>query len=204
MKAYRIILVSPTDVENGAVKDSVVFLHSQNREQPNLFFFVTHPESLDGIPLTMSQVVRCPECDVDEEEPGTESEDSIGTHTEVQQDERRFTVADAAAAIAAADTGGGMKFDDGKPQPMLLFGGMPLALQGISAVLGFGAEKYAPNSWRTVPNGLARYKDALMRHMLAYFAGEWSDPESGLPHLDHAATNLAFIRELEAQENNKV
>ena len=62
---------------------------------------------------------------------------------------------------------GGMKFDGDKPNTQLLFGGMPLALLGVSAVLTFGAKKYAAHSWRAVPNNVERYKAAMIRHQLA-------------------------------------
>ena len=34
---------------------------------------------------------------------------------------------------------------------------------------------------------------ALLRHLMAYQAGEVNDPESGMPHLWHVATNAAFL-----------
>ena len=34
---------------------------------------------------------------------------------------------------------------------------------------------------------------ALQRHMWAWWGGEDKDPETGMSHLYHAATNLAFL-----------
>lgn len=69
----------------------------------------------------------------------------------------------------------------------------------ISAVRGvrlYGTMKYgSPDNWKRVEP--QRYRDALYRHLLAYFAGEEKDEESGLPHLHHAACNIAFLIELE-------
>lgn len=72
----------------------------------------------------------------------------------------------------------------------------------IAAVRGFGTQKYRdPDSWKHVE--LDRYRDALFRHLLAYFDDPTSvDSESGLPHLWHAACNIAFLCELEGNQND--
>lgn len=90
----------------------------------------------------------------------------------------------------------GVKYDQGKRQDRLLFGGLPHSLGMVSDVLTFGAEKYTPNGWQSVQGGLERYTDALYRHLLSYHAGEENDCESGLPHIAHAITNLMFITEI--------
>lgn len=97
----------------------------------------------------------------------------------------------------APTRGAGLKFDQGKPRPYLLIHGMPTALSQIADVLTFGAQKYAAHSWRQVENGQERYSDALFRHLLARANGEVNDPETGLPHLAHAACNIMFLMELE-------
>jgi len=61
-------------------------------------------------------------------------------------------------------------------------------------VLHYGAKKYKPNNWRTVEP--QRYVAAFERHWQAYLTGEMIDSESGLPHLSHCMTNLAFLLEL--------
>lgn len=63
----------------------------------------------------------------------------------------------------------------------------------IADVLGFGAQKYAENSWQNLPNGEKRYFAALMRHLEAHQRGETVDPESGFPHIYHALTNVYFL-----------
>ncbi len=86
------------------------------------------------------------------------------------------------------------KHDHGKPMWNLL----PVrAMASIVDVLTFGAKKYAPNAWRDVPGGRERYLAAAYRHLTAYHAGELRDPESGLPHLAHAACCLLFLAELD-------
>ena len=76
-------------------------------------------------------------------------------------------------------------------------------IRDIAAVRMYGVQKYSdPENWRRV--SADRYRDALMRHLLAYLddpAGV--DEESGLPHLWHAACNLAFLCEMEAYVNWK-
>lgn len=71
----------------------------------------------------------------------------------------------------------------------------PVVANAINAVLKYGAKKYKPNNWRNVDN-IDRYWDALMRHCQAIELGEVNDPESGLPHTDHALCNIAFLIEL--------
>lgn len=83
----------------------------------------------------------------------------------------------------------GRKDDTGKPPLDLLD---PLALEGIAAVLAFGATKYAKYNWR---GGIAysRLIASVMRHLFAIIRGEDRDPESGLPHIDHAGAGIMFL-----------
>ena len=84
----------------------------------------------------------------------------------------------------------GLKFDQGKLRFSLI---PPEATTALANVLTFGAAKYAPNSWQTVPNARERYLDALMRHLESHRSGELLDPESGYPHMYHVLTNAAFL-----------
>ena len=70
-------------------------------------------------------------------------------------------------------------------------------IRDIAEVRGFGVMKYSdPENWRRVE--IERYRDALMRHLLAYLDDPDSvDEESGIQHWKHAACNLSFICELE-------
>lgn len=94
----------------------------------------------------------------------------------------------------------GLKYDSGKQLAGILYEDFPHALSGVADVATFGARKYTRNGWRTVPNGLQRYTDAMHRHLLAAAKGEVCDPESGLPHLHHVAWNALAIAELTAME----
>lgn len=101
--------------------------------------------------------------------------------------------------VAPGSTARDLKFDAGKPRWGLLMAGLPTALLGVVRVLTFGALKYEAHSWRHVPNGQERYKDALYRHLSAIESGEATDPESGLSHWSHVACNALFLHELELQ-----
>lgn len=85
-----------------------------------------------------------------------------------------------------------MKFDTDKIRYDLV---PPHAIQHLAKVLTFGAKKYKPNNWRNNTD-LSRYEGALLRHFEAYRMGEMLDPETGMPHLAHALTNLVFLLEL--------
>jgi hypothetical protein len=91
----------------------------------------------------------------------------------------------------------GVKDDDGKIRYDLI---PTSTIEGIGKVLTFGANKYAPNGWKTVPDAKERYYAALYRHLLAWRNGEKLDPESGLHHLEHVLTNVAFLIELDKNE----
>lgn len=86
----------------------------------------------------------------------------------------------------------GQKHDQGKTQYHL----MPVnALEQVNRVLMHGAKKYGDGNWRSVQNAEQRYYNAAMRHMQAWLNNEETDPESGLPHLAHAACSLIFLIE---------
>ncbi|TPV96209.1 MAG: hypothetical protein B7733_05735 [Myxococcales bacterium FL481] len=73
--------------------------------------------------------------------------------------------------------------------------GTSTALLEVADVLTLGAARYGDFNWRKV--GPWRYRDALMRHLLAYMGGDQMDSDSSLPHLAHALCNVLFLLELE-------
>lgn len=96
----------------------------------------------------------------------------------------------------------GQKFDGDKDEPGLLLSGCHLAVAGVIAVLGFGFRKYKQrNGWKSVPEAPRRYKDAMHRHLAAIERGELVDPESGKPHIDHAACNAIFLSQMYHEAN---
>lgn len=76
----------------------------------------------------------------------------------------------------------------------------PRAIAKISEVSGFGARKYTWKGWETVPNGVERYSNAMIRHFLYEGAGERDDPDSGFLHAAHAAWNAMARLELMLRE----
>lgn len=92
----------------------------------------------------------------------------------------------------------GVKGDAGKLRYELL---PPQAIEKVVKILTFGAEKYAPDNWKHVPEWKARYTAALMRHLEAYRKGELVDSESGESHLAHLLCCGIFLleKELEAK-----
>lgn len=82
-----------------------------------------------------------------------------------------------------------MKFDSGKLRYSLV---PPVAIEAMAKVLTYGAKKYKPNNWQKADD-FDRYTDALYRHLEAWRNGQEFDEESGLSHLSHALTNIAFL-----------
>jgi len=82
-----------------------------------------------------------------------------------------------------------MKFDAGKLRYGLI---PPSATKALASVLTYGAKKYKPNNWKQADD-TDRYVDALYRHLESWRSGEKVDKESGLSHLSHALTNIAFL-----------
>jgi hypothetical protein len=94
----------------------------------------------------------------------------------------------------------GAKLDAGKLRTGLVVMGFSRALAAVAAVGTYGARKYRPNGWRTVPEGQARYTDAMFRHLLEE-AESPDDDESGLPHAAHTAWNALARLELMLQDS---
>lgn len=97
----------------------------------------------------------------------------------------------------------GLKYDEGKPRLGLVFNGFSKALTEVGKVGTFGAEKYTPNGWVSVPNAQERYTDAMYRHLLAEQTEELWDKESKLFHAAHAAWNALARLELLLRETEK-
>jgi hypothetical protein len=70
---------------------------------------------------------------------------------------------------------------------------LPWAAVGqIAEVYAFGAEKYAAHNWRGGYLWSLSFA-ALQRHLAAFWSGEDTDPESGLPHLAHAGFHVLAL-----------
>lgn len=73
----------------------------------------------------------------------------------------------------------------------------------IAKVRDYGVNIKYPETgrdgWRTI--GKDRIRDAMLRHCLRYIEDPGGkDEESGLPHLAHLATNVAFLCEMERDD----
>ena len=94
------------------------------------------------------------------------------------------------------------KADAGKPRLTLV---PRKIIWVIAAVREFAVRNkyHDPDNWKRVEP--QRYRDALYRHFMAYLDNpSGKDPESGLPILWHVATNVAFLVEMEKNDDNKI
>jgi hypothetical protein len=82
----------------------------------------------------------------------------------------------------------GKKFDSGKARISLLQG---YALEQVMKVAEMGAIKYGDHNYR-LGMSVTKFLNAAFRHAFVewLFKGIDNDPESGLPHLAHAAWNI--------------
>jgi hypothetical protein len=94
------------------------------------------------------------------------------------------------AVIVTDETTGGQKGD--KPARYDLIPAYPLDC--VARAYGMGAKKYAEHNWRKGYKWSLSFA-ALMRHAWAFWRGEDTDPESGLPHLAHAAFHCLSLME---------
>lgn len=62
----------------------------------------------------------------------------------------------------------------------------PMALWMVGEVAGYGEKKYERYNYVKGYKWSLSY-DALQRHLMLFWGGEYLDTESGLPHLAHAA-----------------
>jgi hypothetical protein len=100
------------------------------------------------------------------------------------------------------DDGTGKKYDNGKPMAGTLTDVFSRALMAVGACIEYGTHKYPdPKNWQLVDNGIKRYRDAMVRHLLKYNAGIDKDEETKLPHLAHMAWNALAILELYMQKH---
>lgn len=68
-------------------------------------------------------------------------------------------------------------------------------LMEIGLAMLEGALKYARHNYRIAGVRTSVYYDAVQRHLMAFWEGEDTDPESGLPHIVKAIAGLAVLRD---------
>jgi len=93
----------------------------------------------------------------------------------------------------------GRKDDNGKlPWHLLPYD----AVAGIVKVLRFGANKYEPRNWEAGMDW-SRVFSALQRHLVAWWAKEPADSETGFSHLWHAGCCILFLIAYELRGKGK-
>ena len=86
--------------------------------------------------------------------------------------------------------------DDGKLRLDLV---PTAAIRAIARAQTFGLRKYGARNWEAGMEYSKLY-GSTQRHLLKWWNREEVDDESGLSHLDHAITCLAFLIEYQANE----
>lgn len=156
----------------------------------------TPEEIIHGLVCDLS----CDDCPYDEDCGGAE-EDAAELIRELRdriralQTELKVNTTQRLDTLVA-DQGQQAKADAGKPRLTLV---PPELIYAVAAVREYGCRKYGdPDNWRRV--SAERYRDALYRHFLDYLRDpKGLDAESGLKHLWHIATNVAFLCALEME-----
>jgi hypothetical protein len=78
----------------------------------------------------------------------------------------------------------------------------PPALLAEAEVFGLGAKKYGAYNWREHRVSASVYQAAALRHLMAWWDGESTDPESGQSHLAHARACLGIV--LDAEKHGRL
>lgn len=74
-------------------------------------------------------------------------------------------------------------------------------LFAVGSAMVEGAAKYRRHNYRIAGVKVSTYVDACLRHLAAYWEGENTDPDSGLPHVIKAAACLAVLYDSTVQGN---
>lgn len=102
----------------------------------------------------------------------------------------------------------GAKLDAGKsPVRRGLLEYFPRACMAVADVSAAGASKYTWGGWETVPDGVARYGDAEVRHICKAAIEGPIDKDFGLLHAAHEAWGALARLELllrEAETNDQL
>jgi DNA-directed RNA polymerase subunit RPC12/RpoP len=91
----------------------------------------------------------------------------------------------------------GQKQDDGKNRLDLV----PMsALWEVGKCFTLGVKAHGLRGWLTLEDGDARIFAALLRHALKWGMGERADPDDGISHLAHIASNALMLLDREARK----
>jgi hypothetical protein len=75
----------------------------------------------------------------------------------------------------------------------------PVALYALGAAMSDGASKYGRFNWRETGATSSVFFDAMMRHLLDWYAGENHAPDSKVHHLAHLMASCAILLDAELQ-----
>ena len=73
-------------------------------------------------------------------------------------------------------------------------------VEDIVRVYTAGAKKYGPDQWQNLPDGIKRYKAALLRHLVEFDKGNEIDEETGCRHLAAVAWNAIAMLHISKQQ----
>ena len=76
-------------------------------------------------------------------------------------------------------------------------------VEDIVRVYTAGAKKYGPDQWQNLPDGIRRYKAALLRHLVEFDKGNEIDEETGCRHLAAVAWNAIAMLHISKYNNNE-
>lgn len=76
-------------------------------------------------------------------------------------------------------------------------------IEDIVKVYTAGSKKYGDNTWQKLPDGIERYKAALLRHLVEYEKGITIDKETNCYHLAQVAWNAIAMLHLSKREKNR-
>lgn len=82
--------------------------------------------------------------------------------------------------------------------PMSTVSAVVLAEVGVAMLEG--ARKYGRHNYRAAGVRSSVYYDATMRHLMAWWEGEDTDPDSGMSHITKAITSLVVLRDAMIQD----
>lgn len=197
LEAYRVKVVTAKNVEDGATKGSILWLHSPVEDSDGYFYFVSSPDSDVGIPLAIGQVERELSWDryrVEQpEEPGTE------TPEEVQVDSVPVSTptANESSVLMSLVDEENPKDRVGVFKVDMSLVPAPATIHEAHAMMD-GAIKYGPYNWREKRVKARVYVAAAMRHLQQWLNGEECAEDSGAHHLGHARACLGIIIDAQA------
>lgn len=96
----------------------------------------------------------------------------------------------------------GIKYDGGKPRLAEMMMDFAPEMIELCKVWEFGADKYSKSNWKLVDNGIDRYTNAMLRHLLAETNNLYDD-ETKLLHAAHIAFNALARLHFILKETNR-